>query len=100
MAKVIETNLSMANGEIADFQSRIIEVESWTLYVNEIGNGDSINHPAYIGNMYGYSILPNAKVENFTYDEYHLSCDVYHSDGWPTKKLAYLIDESNGINLK
>lgn len=92
MAKVIETNLSMKDNEIVDFQSRVIEVESWNSYVNEIGNGDYVDRLSIIGSLHGSSVLRSSKVVNFVYDEFHLRCDIYDSHRFHSKKLAYLAE--------
>lgn len=92
--KVIETNLSLqVNNEILDHQSRVIEVDSWEEYVDEIRNGKSVRRCAAIGSMSGNTLHNNVIIENFESDEFHLSCEV-KKDGTrgKTKKLAYLIN--------
>lgn len=93
MAKIIETNLSIGNyGEILDHQSRVIEVDSWEDYVNEIRNGVSIERNDLYGTLHGRSIQSNVTIENFQSDNHHLECDV-QNDRFKSKKLAYLILE-------
>jgi hypothetical protein len=89
MVKVIETNLSFWDkDEISDYQSRIIEVESWEDFVNEIKEGKSVDRK---GTLWGLTLPRICKIENFKYDEKHLSCDVITSDDFKRKKLAYLV---------
>lgn len=99
LAKVIETNLSMKDNEIMDLQSRVIEVDSWNSYINEIGNGDTINRSSIVGSMYGNSIPSGAKIENFTYNDITLSCDFYNYCGIHSKKLAYLAEDNKKIEF-
>jgi len=92
LINIIETNISTdGNIRMVDFQSRIIEVDSWDSYVNEIGNGDSVSRRASVGWQDGYSILPGCRIENFSYNDHTLKCDVYNRDGLHSKKLAYLV---------
>lgn len=92
MIKVIETNLSLDyEDNIKDHQSRVIEVESWDDFINEVKEAKCITRSAYLGGMYGTTIPRSAKVENLTYDDSHLMCDVYNYAGQKTKKLAYRI---------
>jgi len=94
MVKVIETNLSIdGNDNIKDHQSRVIEVESWDGYIEEIRNRETITREACIGGMYGCTIPRSATIENLISDEIHLLCDVYNYMKSKTKKLAYLIRE-------
>lgn len=91
MVKIIETNLSMADDLIKDHQSRVIEVESWETFVNEIKEKKTITRNSCLGSLYGCTIPRESKVENLIYDEFHLSCDVYNYRGNKTKKLVYLV---------
>jgi hypothetical protein len=89
MVRVIETNLSMMSWdgeEIADHQSRVIEVDSWQDFINEIKDGKSVDR---IGTLWGLTLPRACKIENLKYDDFHLSCDVYTDI--KQKKLAYLI---------
>lgn len=90
LTKIIETNLSMANGQIADHQSRVIEVENWNSYVNEIKNGDTVIRDSFMGCLSGASVPRQSLIENFEADDCHLSCDIYNYRGIHTKKLAYV----------
>lgn len=90
MIKVIETNLSVnLDGEIKDHQSRVIEVESWEEYVQEIRNEEFIERKSIIGNLHGKTIPSDVIVDNLVYDDKHLSCDIYNRHGIMSKKLAY-----------
>ena len=91
MLKVIETNLTMDEEIIMDHQSRVIEVESWENFVEEIKNARFVMRSAIIGSMYGNSVPRSSTIENFISDKKHLSCDIYNYAGMKTKKLAYLI---------
>jgi hypothetical protein len=89
MIKVIETNLSISDtGEIKDHQSRVIEVESWDYYTNEIKEARVIIRSSIIGSLHGTSIPSQAKVENLTYDDFHLSINKF---GIKSKKFAYKV---------
>jgi len=91
MIKVIETNLSMyTKHTIKDFQSRVIEVDSWDEYIQEIKDAKMVIRNPVFGSLYGTTIPHDVKVENLTYDDFHLDCDVIRS-GMRTKKLAYKV---------
>lgn len=104
MVKIIETNLSIHDktDEIMDHQSRIVEAESWEQYVdyyfNYMNGFDNFKFKC-LTKMQGETLPREAQIENFKYDDFHLSCDVvkhidYH--GQPhtiiTKKLAYFVE--------
>jgi len=90
MIKVIETNLSIDNNDnIADHQSRVIEVESWEKFINEIKEGKTVSRMSICGCLDGCTIPRESKVVNIKYDDIHLSCDVYNYFGVKTKKLIY-----------
>lgn len=93
MIKVIETNLSLdnVNDDIKDHQSRVIEVEDWNSFIDEISKGETVIRNSVLGCMSGATIPKQAKVENIIYDDKHLSCDVYNYAGAKTKKLVYRI---------
>lgn len=89
---VIETNISLNNFEHEeDFQSRIIKVESWDKFKEEIKTGNYINRKAYIGGMYGCSIPKHSKTEILQEDEFHMMAIVTNYCGIKTKKLMYLV---------
>jgi hypothetical protein len=92
--KVIETNLSLNPNYdydiILDHQSRVIEVDSWEDYINEIKEAKTVIREAYIGKMEGTTLPQEAKIKDLKYDYFHLSCYVYHSN-FKTKKFVYKI---------
>ena len=89
MIKIIETNLSLdGNGNIVDHQSRVIEIEIWEDYVNEIKENISVFRKSILGCLNGYTIPKKSEVSNIIYDDFHLSCNVYNSAGVKSKKLA------------
>lgn len=92
MAKVIETNISYGYGAF-DHQSRVIEVDSWESYVNEINNRESVDRYSCIGCLHGLTLPRNAKditIEDFKCDDFHLSFYIRELD---ITKLAYLAEE-------
>ena len=90
MIKIIETNLSIdKENTIKDHQSRVIEVDSWESYVIEIKDAESVSRNSVIGDLHGFSILPEARIENLTYDDFHLDYDMINRFGMKSKKLAY-----------
>ena len=90
MIKVIETNLSIDNNDnIVDHQSRVIEVESWEKFINEIKECKSMYRNSILGCLDGCSIPRKSEVKNLKYDDYHLSCDIYNYVGVKSKKLVY-----------
>lgn len=62
MIKIIETNLMYDNNIIGDFQSRIIEVESFDKYIQQIKNKEKIYYKCLFGQCRGYS-LPSGNFE-------------------------------------
>jgi len=100
MAKIIETNLSMANGQIVDHQSRVIEVESWNSYVDEINNAETVIRDSIMGCLSGSSVPRQSMIKNLEFDEHHLSCDIYNYQGIQTKKLAYVAKSEEKIAFK
>ncbi len=92
MIQVIETNLSIDNkGQIADHQSRVIEVDNWDDFIDEIKQSKTVIRNSYLGVLNGTTIPRCAKVENLTHDDKHLMCDVYNYLGVMSKKLVYKI---------
>ena len=90
MIKVIETNLSIDNNDnIVDHQSRVIEVENWEDFINEIKECKTISRKSICGCLDGCTIPRESKVVNLKYDDIHLSCDVYNYFGMKSKKLVY-----------
>jgi hypothetical protein len=92
MIKVIETNISINNDNIIqDHQSRVIEVYSWEEYIEEIKNCKSINRSSTLGSLHGTTLPKESKVENLSYDDNHLMCDVINRFGIRSKKLTYKV---------
>jgi len=92
MIKVIETNLSIdEENTIKDHQSRVIEVESWEQYVQEIKDCKVVIRNAFLGTLHGTTIPTDAKIYDLTYDENHLDCEVINRFGIASRKLAYRI---------
>jgi len=92
MIKVIETNLSV-DGEntIKDHQSRVIEVESWEEYIQEIKDSKVVVRNSVFGSLHGTTIPNGAKIYDLIYDDKHLSCEVGNRFGIMSKKLAYKV---------
>ena len=94
MVKVIETNISLdQNDNFVDFQSRVIEVESWESFIDEIKNGTTVSRTAIFGNLTGASYPRHSKIEELEYDHSHLRCNFTNVMDMKFKKLAYLINE-------
>ena len=89
--KIIETNISMKDGQVYDHQSRVVEADSWDEYIEmyEEYDGSPIDRFKAISEMIGDSIPKDVEILNLKYDEKHLTCDFKHKDGWIEKKLAY-----------
>ena len=89
--KIIETNISMKDGQVYDHQSRVVEADSWDEYIEmyEEYDGSPIDRFKSISGMIGNSIPKDVEILNLKYDEKHLTCDFKHKDGWIEKKLAY-----------
>jgi len=90
--KVIETNLSIDNeNTIKDHQSRVIEVDSWEDYIQEIKDAKSVSRNSVLGNLHGNTIPSSSVVEIISLDDFHLDCDIVNRYGILSKKLAYRI---------
>ena len=78
MTYVIETNLSMNGDKIADHQSRVIEVPSWEEYcaIYENYSGQACTIGKSLTHLSGNNINSHRIIENLTYDNFHLSCDM------------------------
>ena len=89
--KIIETNISMKDGQVYGHQSRVVEADSWDEYTEmyEEYDGSPIDRFKAISEMIGNSIPKDVEILNLKYDEKHLTCDFKHKDGWIEKKLAY-----------
>lgn len=99
MVYIIETNLSMKNDVIMDFQSRVVEAPSWEEYCEMYKNydGQACNIGKSITQLCGNNINSHRIIENLTYDNFHLSCDMvwdnelFYLDS-KTKHLAFLCE--------
>ncbi|MDR6779450.1 hypothetical protein J2W98_003730 [Paenibacillus peoriae] len=91
MVKVIETNLSIVDGQIHDFQSRVIEVSNWGDFENEFIENVSVTRKACVGSMFGTTIPQGATIENLECKDNTLKCDIYSYSDVHTKKICYLI---------
>ena len=89
--KIIETNLSMKDGQIYDHQSRVIEAENWDKYIQMYKeyDGFAVDKFKPISNMIGNSLPNNIEISQLKYDEKHLSCELKYKNGFIEKKLAY-----------
>lgn len=91
MIQIIETNL-MLDDKLDNFQSRVIEVESWDYVISQFIQND-VKHPKIHYDIHGrYSgvIVPRmAKITNLRYDENRLSCDVMT---WNRKVIRKFIE--------
>ena len=89
--KIIETNISMKDGQVYDHQSRVVEADSWDEYIEMYEEYDGLPIDSFkaISEMIGNSIPKDVEILNLKYDEKHLTCDFKHKDGWIEKKLAY-----------
>lgn len=99
MVYVIETNLSMKDDIIMDFQSRVIEVPSWEEYcaMHENYDGQACSMGKSLTQLIGNSINAHCIIENLEYDDFHLSCDMVWDNSLfylesKVKHLAYLCE--------
>lgn len=96
MAKIIETNLIFDdNNNLRDFQSRMIEVDSWEYVIDLFESDDSddkIFYADYSYNMMGVLRPKGSKIENMKYTERKLMCDVIRSSSFGVSKTKKIID--------
>ena len=91
MIKVIETNVMFKDIETpCDVQSRIIEVDNWNDYVNEIKNQEQVNRHSWIGNLYGVSFPKGSTMKYFDADDRCLICTFYRFNNVLQMKTAYI----------
>lgn len=93
MVKIIETNISLGNGNMIDTQSRVIELNSWNEYVESIKETKSIIKDCIIGSLYGATIPRNCKVSELEYTDHSLVCKIEDYKHEFTIKSAYLVKE-------
>lgn len=89
MVQIIETNL-MIDEKINNFQSRVIEVESWDYVIEQFISKDIVSPKIHydINNRYSGVITPRmAVIENLEYDNNRLSCNVLTYDKRRIRKL-------------
>ena len=83
--KIIKTNLSIPNNQIADHQSYVEEEESWESFIKKVKSG------------YIFSENQKVNVSNIVYDEFHLSCDI-DKKGEPYIKHLAMVEGYVKIN--
>ena len=90
MIKIIETNLMMRNNEIMDCQSRVVEVENWESYIEEIRSEITVSRYDTVGRCHGSS-FPNGGIlsGDLKVKENSLMYNVMMKSGNIHKKLAY-----------
>ena len=87
--KIIETNYHNER----DFQSRIIEVDSWYQYINHYINYKGEATGDYNNSIYrGYVLPKNAKIDSLKYDDNKLMCTI---TCWNNNKIIRLACISN-----
>lgn len=96
MVQIIETNLSIKDGQVFDHQSRVVEAESWDEYVcyyKENIEPDR-HHSKFksLTSMLGDSLPRYGKVSELKYDNFHLSCYHTNFNGQITMHFAYLCE--------
>lgn len=92
MIKIIETNIVFKDIEHPyDVQSRIIEVDSWENYVDEIKGQKQVDRHSLIGDMYGVSFPRYATMRYFNANDRMLICTFYSFDYTLQMKTAYIL---------
>lgn len=93
MIKIIETNLSIRcnDNEIMDSQSRVVEVESWESYIEEIKNGITVVRSDIIGCCHGASVPNGALLSDLKINQNSLMYDAKMKSGNIHRKLAYKV---------
>lgn len=86
---IIETNYDIDGN---DFQSRIISCSSWEQYISFYKDYNGKATENIYGSLVGYVLPYHAKIENFKYDEYTLSCDLRLFNNCIKKRFATKID--------
>lgn len=92
LTKVIETNISYYedNTTISDVQSRVIEVDSWNAYLEEIRNQEQVFRYAAMGNLSGVSFPRDAIIKDFDANNKRLICHLELYNGNKLLKIAYV----------
>lgn len=91
--RIIETNISYGKSDQYDFQSRVIEIDSWEDYIQEIKENKCVSRNSVIGNLNGQSFPRYFNdFDNLKYDDFHLSYSFTDMAGYKINKLAYIVD--------
>lgn len=94
MVKIIETNTTLQeDNTLIDFQSIVIEIDSWNDFVDEIKKRKSVSRMASIGSLHGVTLPSEVEVLDEKCDHQHLSVTFRNPMGIKMMKLAYLINE-------
>lgn len=100
MVKIIESNMIMDEQRYIstpmDIQSRVIEVESWEGYIDEVKLQKNVFRKSIIGNLSGETMPKSVKIEEFSANDFRLFCSFRTYDGMLMWKVAYLAE--NNIN--
>ena len=104
--KIVETNITHADGEIYDHQSRVLEIPSWEDYCSLFENydGDAIRDEDLRKgykyktllpvNLMGIIMPKGATINSLHFDDYHLMCKFTTCVSVIQQyKLAYLVDK-------
>lgn len=97
--KVIETNIILPSDHLteislddeyvyADFQSRIIDVWSWSEYVDEYKENTAVYRNN--GSLLGYTVPKNCQINHLHYNSEKLEC-IIKMDVSEIKRLAYRV---------
>jgi len=96
MIKVIETNTTLEDfyGELIpiDTQSRIIKVDNWNDYVEEIKQQKQVHRKSIIGTLEGVSFPKGATMKTFKSTDRNLLCTFYFYDKRFGLKTAYIVE--------
>jgi hypothetical protein len=89
MINVIETNILYKDGEISDTQSRVIHVESWDSYVDELKLKDSKDRNGkYVNNLFGSSLPRYFEYSSFKFDDHKVVLELILFDETKVLKIA------------
>lgn len=100
--KIIETSTKILETTLIpiETQSRVIEIENWQDYIDEVTNKRQVNRESIEGNnLVGVSFPKFAKLKSFYADERSLMCTLYLWSGNQSLnnnfilKTAYIIGE-------
>jgi len=89
MINVIETNILYKDGEISDTQSRVIHVESWDSYVDELKLKNSeYRNGKYVNSLSGHSVPRFFKYLRFKTDDHKVVAELILFDETKVLKIA------------